>query len=220
MSGFSYTSTIPFESTLAPGLVFQLRKMSYGRRKQHNLDVAEVDAELRELDRQIQPLLEEIKRAEEAAKIEPCICEHAANQHDEKTGRCLGPGGCKCREPKPAGDAYAEWIKLIQQREELIIDELAPFRIRWAVESIDGEIDGKPATVDSFLAKMPDDIVGELHREIERVMKLSLDEQLGFKSPTTSAAAVDGQKNGTPVANASVPDGITAATAASTSPAI
>ena len=80
-----------------------------------------------------------------------------------------------------------------------------PFRIRFAVKEIQGfDIDGQPATVESFIAEMPDQAIAEIGTEIERVLGLTLEEQLGFKLPTTSGAVETGQNQSTDAPLASV----------------
>ncbi len=197
----NYASTDIFESKLVPGVKYKLRKMSHGRRMEYNERGAGVFQKLLEIDREREPLLEEIRRSENAAKISPCSCSHDAEKHSAETGRCLEPG-CDCRHPQLTDEAR-RLADLNMKSFQLIVDELYPLRIRWGVASIEGlDIDGKPATVDALLEAMPDAVIAELAGEIDRLMKLSPEEQLAFRSPGTSAAPVAGQTQSTSAATA------------------
>lgn len=208
----NYLTISIFESKLVPGLKFKLRKMSHGRRMEFNLGGAEIFAKLREAERELEPVQEEIQRAKGAARIEPCICgdSHAhtpskkvipadgdtparEEDGDDPKTPCIAPN-CHCREPKPENKAFERQLELLKKHQAIFVDEFNPYRIRWAVAEITGlEIDGEPTTINSFLREMPDAVIKEVADAIDDVMKLTLDEQLGFKSPTTSGAPVDGK---------------------------
>ncbi len=210
----NYFTTTEFESLLIPGVKFTLRKMSHKRRMEYNHKGAEIFAKLNEIERESEPIQEEIDRAEAEAKIRPCECTHGDKDvrkydppaegeemsrvfsyvdcHDPKSLRCLSPG-CDCRRPD-ADEAYRKRAELNQKHIEIYTDELVPLRIRWGVSAIEGLfINGEPATVESFVQEMPDEPLAEVATEIDRVMKLSLKEQIAFRSPTTGVAAGVGE---------------------------
>ena len=203
----NYLSTSAFESKLLPGVIFHLKKMSHGRRMEFNRMGAPVFQKLNELSKQREPFQEEVERAESAAKIEPCTCSHppmSKDSHHETTGRCFEKG-CNCRKPEYENDADRKLRDLETRQLEVLIDELAPAKLKWGVSSIEGlEIDGRPATIDMLLSDMPEAVTSEVVNEIDRLMRLSPEETLAFKSPTTGAAAVDGE---TPSSSAALAGG-------------
>lgn len=201
--GLVYSTTETFESKIAPGVTYKLRKMSHKRRMKLNEVASSIYARIDEVQRQLSPIDEEIKRAEEEAKIEPCTCTHEPlvqekdtdpPQHDPQTLRCIKPG-CKCREPKPdpeIGD-YTKKLKLQVDVMSIVIGELYPEYIKWGVSDIQGlEIDGKPATTESLLDDAPEALVAELGEEIQRLIRLSPEEVMGFPRPIISGGQVDG----------------------------
>lgn len=220
-----YTSTIKFESKLVPGVSFHLRKISHARRIKLNELAAAVYAKMGDINRELAPVMDEIKRAEAAAVIEPCTCDHSADEHDNEHKYCTHTG-CTCRHPKPnqeVGD-YAKRLELESRLWVVMSNELYPIIIRWGVLKIEGlEIDGQPATTDLLIEEGPSsinsvDLVEEVGAEIQRMLSLSTDEVMGFAQPITSAGQADGQTTST-IAPAANDLGSTALVgAASTSP--
>lgn len=236
----SYLSTTEFHSKLAPGVTYRLRKLSQKRRIELNLRTAEVASKIADLQRSLDPVNEEIERAEAIARIEPCACNHpleethqpvkdaleiakAADQvelvdlcHLASTNRCL-VHRCPCREPKPdpAVGNYAKRKEIQDKVLEVAYSEMHPIYIRWGVAEIQGlDIDGSPATVDSLISDGPESLVNELGEEIQRLLVMSPDEVLGFKQPTTSGAAVDGKEKSTTAPSANEKSFIETANAA------
>lgn len=220
----NYSDTSPFESKLAPGVKFVLRKMSHGRRVKLNKAIAPMVAKGRDINQQLAPINEEIQRAEDAAKIEPCSCKHPvttdypvvakwlgdiarANEsiededakiellevcHAAASKRCIVPG-CDCRRAKPENNAYAERERLLTEDRAVVDDEIHPAYLHWGVKEISGmTINDEPATVDSLLADGPEGLVNEIVVELQRLIRLSPEEQLAFNTPTTSGAPVAG----------------------------
>lgn len=72
-----YFSTKDFESKLVPGVRFKLRKASKGRRSSFNLKESALLARRTDLQKRLAPIQDEIRQAEDAAKLEPCSCSHA-----------------------------------------------------------------------------------------------------------------------------------------------
>ena len=73
----NYLTITEYSSKLIPGLKFKLRKISHARRIEYNAAGAPIFAKLNEIEREMDPLREEMRRATEAAKIEPwCVCGH------------------------------------------------------------------------------------------------------------------------------------------------
>jgi len=253
----NYISVSKFESKIAPGVVYMLRKLSHGRRTKIRVEAAAPLSKISEIQRRLVPIMEEIDRAEELAKSEPCTCKHELSLDlpeiqdsvrriesmnkmlSEKGGTpitlvevchsslnkcCIFPG-CPCRRPRPdpAIGGYQEHHDLLSQITEIEYQEVVPFYIRGLVAEIQGlEIDGKPATVDTLLSDAHDSLTRELNTEIQRLISLTPDEALGFKSPTTSGAVVDGPPAtmGQPTAPPANPESTTSsATAAGSSQA-
>lgn len=222
----NYLTTSEFQSKLLPGLSYGLRKLSHGRRVKLSLAAARPIARISELQKSLVPVMEEIQRAEDAAKVEPCQCNHpmegstveskkaaiaemnekvvakggkpielVEGTHSSATKRCL-VDGCPCRKPMPdeALGGYAKHQELISQIIEVEDRDLMPIYITSLVNTIQGlELDGQPATASTLLEDGPEFLIDELATEIQRLMKLTPDEAMGFKLPTTSDAAVDGQ---------------------------
>lgn len=215
--GLIYSTTETFESKIAPGVVYKLKKMSHGRRMKLNEKASSIFAQIDELQRQLIPIDEEIKRAEDEAKIEPCSCSH--EDHEEETKRCKTPG-CKCREPKPDPEigGYEKKLKLQVEVMDVVIGKLYPEYIKWGIADIQGlNIDGKPATVDSLIEDAPEALVAEVGEEIQRLIRLSPDEVMGFKQPTISDGQVVGLTTDTTAPSASSTASTKADTAANTS---
>jgi hypothetical protein len=222
----NYLTVSEFESKLLPGLKYKLKKMSYGRRMAINAEMGGVLSELADINRERQPLIDDIEEAEEAAKLEPCICKHPptkpsddqnatdqqnTDKHDPVTGRCIVPR-CHCREAHPSiEDAYAQKAALDDKEMSVVLAKIWPIRIRALVDKIEAderlegrfEINGQPATIDSLLSDGPEPLIGELAREVNRLFNLTGDEALAFRSPGTSGAVAAGQTSGTnaPTAN-------------------
>lgn len=200
VTSMEYTSTIDFESKLIPGVSFKLKKISHGRRIELNQKTAEAFAKIAEIQRELTPVQEDIDRAEAAAKLEPCSCTHpidagAKDCHNDKTLRCT-VAGCACREPKPDAEigSYPKKYELEGKIYESVVTDLYPIYSKWGVVSIDGLVlDGAPATMDSILSIGPEGLVPELGEEVQRILKLTPEETLGFKLPTTLGGQVDGQ---------------------------
>ena len=181
---------------------------------QFNLKAASAFQKIRELQESLVPINEEITRAEEAAKLEPCICKHDLTAdpaqylpkedppamagdgwHLLDTGRCVKPG-CKCREakPNPATGGYERRFQVVSEILSIGTLELRKARIETMVAGVQSlKIDGVAATVPLLLEKAPEVLAAEVDDEIKRLLSLSPDEILGFKSPTTTGAQVDGQ---------------------------
>jgi len=201
-----YCSTSEFESVLAPGVKYILQKMSHGRRMILNQSASPIYSEMNEIQRRIDVIQEELDRAESEAKISPCSCKHPvdpdpkADCHDVESGRCIKPG-CSCRKPQPdreIGD-YQKKAELELEMYELVVNKLYPAYVRWAVVSVQGLkiqlpsgsfVDANP---DTLLSDGPEFLIPELGEHIQKLMKLSPDEVMGFKPPTTSAAQVAGK---------------------------
>ena len=217
-----YRSTIEYQSKVADGVTFTLRRMSHARRIALNVKAAATLTKINELQQRLEPINEEIERAEAAAKLEPCTCSHSPEGHDKETLRCT-VRGCGCRKPNPdpeIGD-YAKHVSIQGEVLQALVNELYPIYIRWGVSEVQGlNIDGKPATPDSILESGDERLVAELGSEIQRLIRLGPDETLGFKQPTTSGAAVDGQTSTDPstAPPASGESGMSAATAPAISP--
>lgn len=187
----NYLTTVPFESTLVAGLVFQLRKMSHGRRIQLNQLAAGANARLRDEQRILFGIEKEIKVAEEAAKIEPCAC--AGHEHEVAKDGAFTCTKCSCRSiPKELRQSQIEQQTKIWN--QIMVDEFYPLYIRWGVQKIEGfQINGEDVTTDVFIAEAPDELVVEVGRKIYDIVNLTFEEQMGFVSPTTLSAPVDGQ---------------------------
>ena len=216
-----YKSTIEFESKVAPGVIFILRRMSHTRRIMLNLKAAATFTKINELSTALEPIKEEIERAEAAARLEPCTCSH--EDHDSETKRCTVKG-CECRLPRPSEEigGYTAFAKAQADVFQELINSLYPAYIRWGLAEVQGlNIDGKPATAESILDAGDERLVAELGSEIQRLIRLGPDETLGFKQPTTSGAAVEGQTSTDPstALPANGASGTSAATASATSPA-
>ncbi len=198
-----YCSISEFESKLVPGVKYTLQKMSHGRRMVLNRSASPIYSEMNEIQRQIDTVQEELERAESEAKISPCTCKHPvspdskADCHDDKSGRCVRKG-CQCRKPCPDPE-----IGSYDKKAELVINKLYPVYIRWAVIDVQGLNIQLPsgssvaATTDTLLSDGPEFLIPELGEYIQQLMKLSPDEVMGFKLPSTSAAQVDGKINDT-----------------------
>ncbi len=223
----NYFSTQTFESKIAPGVSYKLRKISHGRRTRIQIKAAASISKISELQRKLVPISEEIERAENVAKIEPCTCTHTLDAadpmiadrikdleiynpiliadgrkpaeikdicHSAVNGRCIVTG-CDCRKPKPDPTigGYEAQQEVIDQIVSVQYQELLPVYVKELVSEVQGlMIDDKPATVESLLEDGSDHLTAELDREIQRLIKMTPDESLGFKSPTTSGAAVGG----------------------------
>ena len=221
----NYLSITKFESKVAPGVIYTIRKMSHGRRVKLNIAAAAQISKVSELQRKLVPISEEIQRAEEAAKNEPCQCKHSLDPADPAINEALGRianinkgqledgkkiievvdvchsaltkrcmvNSCNCRKPMPdegigGYDARQDVIQKIIETEDR---ELTPMYIKYLVTDIQGlQIDGVDATADSLLENAHESLVEELSKEIQRIVKLTPDEALGFKPPITSDAAV------------------------------
>src|SRR6202044_2341976 len=131
-----------------------------------------------------------MQEAEEIAKIEPCSCDHADDQHANETNRCTVEG-CACRKPV-IDPADLERIQELDVKQlTLIVNDFSPIYARWGIKTIEGlEIDGQPATVDTLLSDGPEPLVNEVVNEIIRLTRMSAEETLAFKSPSTSDAQV------------------------------
>ena len=184
------------------------------------------------------PLRDEMRRATEAARIEPCQCSkwhtvdaeqveravkaHAVFEEIKKEGGAaseltdtfltlqrrvvVSSPTANAGFAKPDHDADKLLPGLIQKTRQAHSRRAVPFRIRFAVKEIQGfDIDGQPATVESFIAEMPDQAIAEIGTEIEHVLGLTLEEQLGFKLPTTSGAVETGQNQSTDAPLVSAP---------------
>jgi hypothetical protein len=192
----NYTTTEVFESKLAPGVKYTLKKISHGRRLKLNAVTAPILEKAIALQREYQPLLEDLKETEDAAKLLPCTCEHdldpEKDTHLPENNRCNVPG-CECRKPDYDMEKFAKLNELRFRENEIYDDELTPAYVRWGVQSIEGlEIDGEPASVESLIESAPEPLVTELGTELLRLTKLTTEEQLSFKLRTTSDAQVDG----------------------------
>jgi hypothetical protein len=197
----NYLTLTTLESKLVEGLTYTIRKPTHSRRMELRTKIASTEVALRELGLEYQPIQESIDNAVTAAKIEPCTCKHdldsATDCHD-KNGRCTVEG-CLCRLPKPDGEAFEKRMELLIKAKDLALSQANPAKVRIFVKSIDGfEIDGVPATVESFLAEAPDDLLEEVGSLIDKVLTMTMEEQLAFKSPTTLDAAVDGKTLSSP----------------------
>jgi hypothetical protein len=182
----SYSSTHDFESKLVPNLKYVLKKISQGRRIELSLKLAVSEAKEQAIYRELNPLIDKMKEADEAAALEPCQCEHTAEEHHESTKRCT-VDGCECRKPLYEDGIFERAVELTNQSRALVFTDFHPIYVRWGIKSIEGlEIDGAPATVDSLLDDGPEPLVKEVAEEIVRLTRMSAEETLAFKSPTIS----------------------------------
>ena len=205
-----YFSTTTYNLKTVPGVTLTLKKMSHGRRMTLNASASVIFKKIDDIQKQMEPIEENIKEAESAARIEPCICTHDKSAHDTDTGRCSAKG-CECREPKPDSEigGYEKRAELQVQIYEILLYELYPVYLRWGVSGIQGlSIDGSDATVESFIAEMPDAVVNEVGAEIQRLIKMTTDEAMGFKLPSTSDVPVDGPVKVTAPLNAPLVNGV------------
>jgi hypothetical protein len=192
----NYSTTESFESKLVPGVKYTLRKMSHGRRLKLNTVTAPILDKAIAIQREYEPLLEDLKAVEDAAKLLPCTCEHDLNpekdSHLPDNNRCTVEG-CDCRKPDYDMEKFKKVSELRFKETKIYDDELTPAYVRWGVQSIEGlEIDGEPATVESLIESAPEPLVDELGNELLRLTRMTTEEQLSFKLRTTSDAQVDG----------------------------
>lgn len=214
-----YITTTSFQSKVLPEVSYKIRKISHKRRMEMMFRTAEHLSTLNDLQSQLLPIQEDIKQAEDAAKLEPCTCSHDPiiqeketdpPQHDPKSGRCI-KSGCDCRKPKPDDSmgGYTKYWDIIGKILDLKIFKLYPEYIRICTSDFQGlKIDGVPATVDSFLSDAPYELVKELGDYIEGAMGLSAQELVNFGLPTTSAGQGDGETLNTPAKSANETDSI------------
>lgn len=164
-----YLSTSSFESKLVPGLVYQLRKMSTGRRMQLTHLSADVQTRIDEQMERVEPINQEIKDLE---YTEEQIPEELKQKRDK-----------------------------IQMEvwNNLTVAELYPIFIKWGVISYSGiTFDGKD-TVDALIEVAPDDLIVEVGIAIQKLTRMTFDEQMGFKSLGTSTTQVTEPKKDTSV---------------------
>ena len=194
----NYLTVEKFESSLAPGVSYDLKRVSHMLRMKVNQELSSTFTKLTNIGRERQPLKDEIQRSEEEAKIMPCTCKHDAEAHDKDTGRCTTTP-CDCRKPKKPEQGVVDRLEELSAQEiTILVSEMWPVRIRAVVKSINGlDIDGKPATVESLLNDGPEPLIAELGGRVNGLFNLSLDQQLAFKSPTTGGAQAAGETNGT-----------------------
>lgn len=221
------TSTKIFESKLYPGVSYKLRRMLHSRRVEFNLATVDFFSRIYDIQLEINPIEEEIKKAEEIARTEPCTCDSKlvlTHEHEEKTGRCQSPG-CHCREPKldEAFGGYKKLVDLNNKIMEIISNELYPAYIQWGVLQVrglnlaDDDDNEVEITLDNFLLYAPEDMVSEVAQEVRKMTSLTPDEVVGFKPPTTSGAQVDGRIVGTTAPSANATDSTSADAAAAIS---
>lgn len=217
---FEYFSAEVFNSTICPEVSFRLRKMSKGRRTSFNLKVAALLDKKNKLQQALLPISEEITRAEEQARHEPCSCQHALDPslvsarleeikrinpnvaldvvdacHSSITRRCMVEK-CGCREPKPdpAIGGYEAYRDIMEKLINLETDELGVERLRFFVASVQGlKIDGQEATVDALIEDGPEALIDEVSSALGKLLALTPEEALGFRQPTTGDAAAVGQ---------------------------
>ena len=217
-----YFSIEQYESKICPGVVVELKKLSKGRRSSFNLRIAEKLARKSDLQRQLLPVSEEITRAEEAAKSEPCTCAHMLNPdlvtdklaeikrqfgpsvsieivdqcHSSITRRCMVEG-CNCREPKPdeAIGGYEKYRTIMDKLVSLETDEIGVERLKFFVAKVQGlKIDGRDLlTGEDLIEYAPEALTDEVSGEISRLLTMTAEEALGFKPPITGGAAVVGR---------------------------
>lgn len=219
----NYLSTTEYKLKAIPGVTIKLRKMSHGRRMKLNQDAADIFSKIGDVQRELEPIEESIKDAEAVAKTAPCSCPEAdpPHEHDEATHRCK-TAGCECRmpQPDPTLGGYPRRAELTSKMFDILVYELYPVYMRWGIASVQGlDIDGVPATADSMVEAMPENVIYEIGGEIQRLIRLSPEEVLSFGSPSTSGAAVDGQAQPTALSTAppaSGTSGISSATADAT----
>lgn len=164
-----YLSTSDFESQLVPGMKLKLRKMSSGRRADFNLKTADVMAELNQAREPLILMGKDMEAAKESGNT-------------------------------ALADELDKSMTDIQLKiwNDIIASKLYRTLIAWGVESIDGwEIDGQPATVALILERAPDEIIVEIGKAIDSVLNMTFEEQMGFKSPSTSSAQADGKTTNT-----------------------
>lgn len=182
----SYSSTQEFESKLVPSIKYLLRKISQGRRIDLSLKLAAVEAKQQEINRELLPIIDKMKEADDAAALEPCQCDHTEAEHQDSTKRCT-VAGCDCRKPTYEDGILDRAIELTNKSNALVITDFYPIYVAWGIKSIEGlEIDGVPATVHSLLEDGPEPLVKEVAEEIVRLTRMSAEETLAFKLDTTS----------------------------------
>lgn len=198
-----YATKTEFHSKIALNLVYVLRKMSARRRVQFNTEYAPVCAKLKDLARTLEPYRQEIIDAQDAAKLLPCTCSGHDHIDDESRTTIAGSEevvvtkltsckSCKCRQPEYRTGLLQEHSDRLDDYQSHRRDHYYPALIAWAVESVSGiSIDNRAISVDGVI-DLPDALVDEVGAEIDRLTGLSVEEQLGFKSPGTSNAPVAG----------------------------
>jgi hypothetical protein len=205
----NYITSQNFNSTIVEGLTYKLKKISQRRRMAINQDAASEFMAIRDARTEGLALEKEHTEAQDAAKLEPCTCsghEHegipdqaipATAETPERTvkdeSRRCNAAGCECRKPAYRDGLESELVDFYDCYNGLHANGLHPKLIKLCVTEVSGiEIDGEPVTVDSLLAEMPGIVIMEVGGQIEKLMAMPVDQQLGFKQPGTLSAPVAG----------------------------
>jgi len=174
-----------------PGVVFVLRRMNERRREALEDQQAGAQAQLRPLFEEFTPLNRDYLEAMRKARAEGAA--------ERRAAIAAGASETEALERFPMGsvdfpdDKLRRWAELSAAIRRIEKRELEPAAMRVVVVSIEGlEIDGQPAGIEELLEDGPDQLRGEIAREVKRELGLLAEEAENLSSPSTSAAAVDG----------------------------
>lgn len=187
---YDYKTEARVESKLVPGVTFVINAPSYGRRL--NLDRA--TAEFRSATRLIQRRYNKVVEQLQAMEREHVAAEKARIKRESPEG-----GYPADTEPKPQPfpmpqDMQDTLDEINEESLHLLASRYNVPRVRIYVKAIEGlEIDGVPATVDSFIASGDPTLFSESLAAIETVEQQKADELKNLSSPSISSNPAVGE---------------------------
>lgn len=212
-----YSSTVRVHSEVIEGVVFDVRKPSYGRRLEFDTLNAGFRDKVRDIARQHKTLREEYdaivtafehETARQIADLRKAyaLIEAPTQGETEEFEAQLAALDAAVAEVDEA--LIDKMNELGEQSLRLTSADYNPRRIAWGLAAIAGlSIDGVDvATAEELIASAPYELTMEVLRAVDKVSGLSSEQLKNLPSPITFSALVEPTKNATTAGAARVPE--------------
>lgn len=207
---YDYKTEVRVDSKIAPGVTFVINAPSYGRRLNLDRATAEFRSATRLIQRRYNKLVELLKDQERA---------HTNAEKARIKAEAPDGGYPADAEPKPEPfrmpqEIQDELDEINEESLHLLAARYNVPRVKIYVKAVEGlEIDGVPATVDSFIASGASQLFSEALNAIETVEQAKADELKNLSSPSISNSQAGGETKDMTVTSAGSEDTTKAETA-------
>jgi len=219
----NYQSSLTYSSEFDPSVSYRLRKPSYHRNMDLDLQLAEFRARIRLIGKRHKALLASIEAQKKAFEIEKrqtlVKLQLQRNAQPDDAELAAKIAALEASEYEMPDEVVEQLEEMNEESLRAMAKDYNPVVIRWAVKEGTGlVIDGNPAGISELVDFAPRELSLEILNRIEALRGMSGEELKNLQSPSTSSSTADGETSATTATPAGASTSTAPATAPSTSP--